>query len=101
MGIGPRWPLTARRPVFGQHHALVLYLGNAAVRNQAAGIELDLDFVPGFADLHTAADPFQRNRVAVAVQRNVSFDIDQALVQAVNLRNPHRQRLQVQPLHGE
>ncbi len=71
------------------------------LRHQAAGIQLDLDFVPGLAHLHAAADPFHRDRVAVAVQRDISFDIDQALLQPVDFRNPRRQRLQMQVFSGE
>ena len=87
--------------MLSQHHSLVLGFGNAPVRHQSAGIELNLDLVSGLAHLYAAADPVHRDRVAVAVQRHIPFDIDQALLQPVDLRNPRRQRLQMQPLDGE
>src|ERR1039458_936196 len=40
--IGPRVSLAARRTMLGEHHSLVLGFGNAPVRHQAAGIELNL-----------------------------------------------------------
>ena len=100
MRIGTRVPLAARRPVLGQQHSLVLGFGDAAMRDQAPGVELNLDLVPGLAHLHAAADPVHRDRIPIAVQRHISFDIDQALMQPVDFRNPRRQRLQVQPFDG-
>jgi hypothetical protein len=47
MRVGPRVSLAARWTMLGQHHSLVLGFGNAPVRDQAAGIELNLDLVPG------------------------------------------------------
>jgi hypothetical protein len=76
MRIGPRVSLAARRTMLGQHHSLLLGFGNAPVRDQAASIELNLDLVPGLTHLHAAADPVRRDRVAVAVQRHIPFDID-------------------------
>jgi hypothetical protein len=78
MWIGSRVSLAAWRTMFGQHHSLLLGFGDAPVRDQAAGIQLNLDLVLGFAYLHTAADPIHRHRIAVTVQRDISFDIDQA-----------------------
>src|SRR6202034_1434347 len=101
MRIGPRVSLAARRTMLGQHHSLVLSFGNAPVRDQTAGIELNLDLVPGLAHLHAAADPVHRNRVPVAVQCDIPFDIDQPLMQPVDLRNPYRQWFQVHSLDGE
>ena len=63
--------------------------------------QLNLDLVLGLAHLHAAADPVHRNRVAVGVQRDIAFDVHHALVQPVDLGNPGRQRLQVQPLDRE
>jgi hypothetical protein len=45
MGIGPCVSLAARRPVLDEHDSLVLGFGDAPVRDQAAGIELNLDLV--------------------------------------------------------
>src|SRR5229473_6762585 len=101
MRIGPRLPLAARRTMLGQQDSLVLGLGNAPVRDHTASIELNLDLVLGLTHLHAAADPVHRDRIAVAVQRDIPFDIDQALMQPVDFRNPRRQRLQMQPLDGE
>src|SRR5437764_7955165 len=101
MRVGPRVSLAARWTMLGQHHSLVLGFGNAPMRDQAAGIELNLDLVLGLAYLHAAADPVHRNRVPVAVQRDIPFDIDQSLMQPVDFRNPHRQWFQVQSLDGE
>ena len=101
MRIGPRVSVAARRPMLREHDSLVLGFGDAPVRHQAAGIELNLDLVPGLAHLHAAADPVHRNRIAVGVERDIAFDVHHALVQPVDLGNPGRQRLQVQPLHRE
>jgi hypothetical protein len=101
MRIGSRVSLTARRTVLGQRYSLLLSFGDAPVSDQAAGIELNLDLALSLAYLHTAADPIHRHRIAVAVQRHIPFDIDQALLQPVDFRNPRRQRLQMQPLDGE
>ena len=98
MRIGTRRPLAARRPVLAERDTLVLGFGDAPVRHQAAGVELNLDLVLGLAHLHAAADPVHWNRIAVAVQRDIPFDIHQALMQPVDFRNPRRQRLQMQPL---
>jgi hypothetical protein len=62
---------------------------------------LNLDLVLGLAHLHAAADPIHRDRIAVAVQRDIPFDIDQPLMQPVDFRNPCRQRFQMQPLDRE
>src|SRR4029077_7312070 len=101
MWIGSRVSLAARRAVLGQHNSLLLGFGDAPVSDQAAGIELNLDLVLSLAHLHATADPVYWDRIAVAVQRHIPFDIDQALLQAVDFRNPRRQRLQMQPLDGE
>src|ERR1017187_6137794 len=98
MRIGPRIALAARAPEIDEHDSLVLGFGDAPVRDQAAGIELNLDLVLGLAHLHAAADPVHRDRIAVAVQRHIPFDIDQTLLQPVDFWNPHRQWLQMQPL---
>src|SRR5882762_5047515 len=90
-----------QRVMLAEHDALVLGFGDAPVRHQAAGIELNLDLVLGLAHLHAAADPIHRHRIAVAVQRHITFDIDQPLLQPVDFRNPRRQRLQMQPLDRE
>ena len=72
-----------------------------AVRDQVAGVQLNLDLVPGLAHLHAAADPVHRHRVAVGVHRDIAFHIHQALMQPVDFRNPRRQRFQMQPLDRE
>src|ERR1700693_4795801 len=101
MWIGPRASLPSWRTMLGQRDSLLLGFGDAPVRDQAAGIELNLDLALRLAYLHTAADPVYRDRIAVAVQRHIPFDIDQALLQPVDFRNPRRQRLQMQPLDGK
>src|SRR5580704_2869592 len=101
MWIGSRASLAAWRTMFGQRDSLLLGFGNAPVRDQAAGIELNLDLVLRLAYLHAPADPVHRDRIAVAVQRDISFDIHQALLQPVDFRNPRRQRFQMQPLDGK
>jgi hypothetical protein len=87
--------------VRGQHHSLVLGFGDAPMRDQAPGIELNLDLVLGLSHLYAAADPVHRDRIAVAIQRDIPFDIDQPLMQSVDFRNPCRQRFQMQPLNCE
>ena len=57
----------------------MLGFGDAPVRDQAARIQLNLDLVPGFAHLHTASDPFQRNRVAVGADCDIAFYIHQTI----------------------
>src|SRR5450755_93689 len=101
MWIGSRASLAAWRSMLGQHDSLLLGFGDAPVSDQAAGIELNLDLVLSLAHLHAAADPIHRDRIAVAVQRHIPFDIDQPLLQPVDFWNPRRQRLQMQPLDGE
>jgi len=51
------------------------------VRDQTSGVQLYLDLVLGLAHLHAAADPLHRNRIAVAVQCHIPFQIDQTLMQ--------------------
>jgi hypothetical protein len=80
MRIGTRRPLPARRPVPGQRDSLVLGFGDAPMRDQAAGIELNLDLILGLAHLNAAADPVHRDGIPVAVYRDIPFHIDQALV---------------------
>src|SRR5260370_373219 len=101
MWIGSRVSLAARRTMFGQRYSLLFSFGDTPVSDQAAGIELNLDLVLSLAFLYTAADPVYRDRIAVAVQRHISFDIDQALLQPVDFRNPRRQRFQMQSLDGK
>jgi hypothetical protein len=64
-------------------------------------IELDVEFVLGFADFDATADPGYGNRVAARVQSDVAFDIDDAFMKPVDLRNPDRKRFQVQAFGGE
>ena len=73
-----------------------LGFGEARVRDDAAGVEFDLDLLACFANLHAAADKSRGNRVAIGVQRHVAFGIDDALMQPVDFRNPRRQWFQVQ-----
>src|ERR1700685_1669937 len=98
MWIGSCASLAAWRTMLGQHDSLLLGFGDAPVRDQAAGIELNLDLVLRLAYLHAPADPVHRDRIAVAVQRDIPFDIHQALLQPVDFRNPRRQWFQMQPL---
>ena len=93
------WPRGGR--CCGQHDPLILGVGDPGVGDQVAGVALNLDLVLGLAHLHAAADPVHRNRVAVGVERDIAFDVHHALMQPVDLGNPGRQRLQVQPLHRE
>jgi hypothetical protein len=53
------------------------------------------DLVLGLAHFHAAADPVQWNGIVVGVQCGVAFDIHQALMQPIDLRNPGRQRFQL------
>jgi len=85
----------------GQHDPLVLGFGHAAVRDQTAGIQLDLDPVLVSRTFHAAADPVHRDRVAVGVQRDVAFHVHQPLMEPVDFGNPGRQRPQMQALQGE
>jgi hypothetical protein len=101
MRIGSCVSLAAWRTVLRQHDSLLLSFGDAPVSDQAADIELNLDLVLSLAYLHTAADPIHRHRIAVTVQRDISFDIDHALLQPVDFGNPRRQRFQMQALDGE
>src|SRR6202046_4756778 len=101
MLIGARLSVAAWRTMLGQRYSLLFGFGDAPVRHQPAGIQLNLDLVLSLAYLHTAADPVHRHRIAVAVQRHIPFDIDQALLQPVDFRNPCRQRFQLQALDGE
>ena len=79
----------------------MLGLGNAAMSDQLAGIELNLDLVFGLSHLHAAPNPLQRDRVPVGVECDITFHVHHALVQAVDLGNPRRQRFQLWPFHGE
>src|SRR5579864_7403217 len=88
MRIGPRVSVAAWWPVLGEHHSLVLGFSDTPVCHQAAGIQLNLDLVLGLAHLHAAADPIYWDRIAVAVQRDVSLDIHQSRMQPVNFWNP-------------
>ena len=72
--------------------ALILLVGDALVSDDVAGIELYLDLVFGLPDLHWVADPRYRDRVAVAVQGYIAFDIHGPLVQTINFWDPHGQR---------
>jgi hypothetical protein len=51
MRVGPRVSLAARRPMLREHDALVLGFGDAPMRDQTAGIKLNLDLVLGLANL--------------------------------------------------
>src|SRR6266853_6181146 len=72
MRIGTRRPLAARRPVLSQRDPLVLGFGDAPVRHQAAGVQLNLDLVLGLAHLHAAADPVHWNRDRKSTRLNSS-----------------------------
>jgi len=91
--IGPFDAFPAGQTVFGQSDALLLWRGNAAVGHDVAQIELDFDAVFGFADLDSAADPGDRHGVPIRLQRDVSFHVDDPLMNPVYLGNPEGQRL--------
>ena len=71
--------LAAGRAGLSQQHSLVLSFGDALMGDQMAGIELDLDFVFGFAHFHSSADPVHRYRVTIAVRSHISFHIHDVL----------------------
>src|SRR5437870_12286324 len=71
------------------------------MRDDVAWIKLDFDLVLGFADFDAPADPGDRNRVTAGVQGDVAFDIDDALMQSVDLRNPDRERFEMRAFDGE
>jgi hypothetical protein len=79
--------------VLGQCDALILDIGDPLMSDAAARIELNVDLVFGFADLHAAADPGGGNREPIGVQRDVALGIDRALLDPVDFRNPDRQWL--------
>jgi len=79
----------------------MLGLGNAAMSDQLAGIELNLDLVFGLSHLHAAPNPLQRDRVPVGVECDIAFHVHHALVQAVDLGNPRWQRFHLWPFHRE
>src|SRR5579862_7134499 len=101
MRIGTFAPLAARRAMFGEADALLLRFNDAGVGGEVAGIELNLYLVIGFAHLDPAANPGDRDRVAIGVQGDVAFDIDGALMEPVDFGNPDWQRLQPRLLDGE
>ena len=71
------------------------------MRDQMAGIELDLDLAAGLTHLDAAADPVNRNRVAIGVHGDVAFHVHHAFVQTIDLGDPGRQRAQMLLLHRE
>jgi|SRR5579862_461324 hypothetical protein len=87
--------------MFGEADALLLRFNDAGVGGEVAGIELNLYLVIGFAHLDPAANPGDRDRVAIGVQGDVAFDIDGALMEPVDFGNPDWQRLQPRLLDGE
>ena len=56
----------------GEQHSFLRCFSYPAVRDQAPGIQLDLDLVPAFAYFHAASDPVQWNRIAVAIEDNAA-----------------------------
>ena len=87
--------------VFSQQDVPILRFGHALVRNKVAGIELDFDLIFGFTHLDTTAEPVNRNRVAIAVERDIAFYVHRAFIQPIDLRNPHRKWSQMLLLHHE
>src|SRR3974390_2869220 len=63
-----------------ERDALILLVGDAFVSDDIAGIKLYLDLVLGLPDLYLAADPRHGDRVTVAVQGYIAFDIHGPLV---------------------
>src|SRR5215472_15247633 len=94
-------PLAARGAMGQKRDALMLLVGDALVSDEVACIELHLDLVLGLPDLYLAADPRYRNRVAVAVQGYIAFDIHGPLMQTINFRDPDGQRFQMPLLEGK
>src|SRR5712671_3026802 len=84
-----------------QRDALLLGFGDTIVDHDVSGIELDLDFAAGFADLNPSASPGVGNRVPVGMQSDIAFDVDDAFVKTVDLRNPGRQWLQARLFQGK
>src|SRR5207248_4452651 len=89
------WAMGAERD------ALILFVGDALVGHDVTRIELDLDLVLGFPNLHATTDPGHRDGVAVAVQGHITFDIHRALVQTIDFGDPGGQRLQMPLLEGK
>ena len=101
MGITTLDALAARGPVFGQGNALLFGFSHTAMSHNAAQIELDFDVVFRLANLNAAADPGDGHGVSIGVQRDVSFDIHDALMKPVDLRNPNGQRFQMHPFDSK
>ena len=80
---------------------MVLTFRHTLVRDDVTRVELDFEFVLGFADLDSASDPGDGNRVSAGVQRDIAFDIDDAFMEPVDRRNPNGQRFQMQLFGGE
>src|SRR6516164_8564585 len=93
--------LATRWAMGRQRDALMLLVGDALVGDDVTCIELHRDLVLGLPDLYLATDPRHRDRVAVAVQGYIAFDIHGPLLQTINLRDPHGQRLQMPLLEGK
>jgi hypothetical protein len=64
--------LPARRPMFGEGDPLLLWSHGADMRDDVARIELELDLVPGLANLYPPPDPGDRNRVANRMHGDIS-----------------------------
>src|SRR5437868_14270559 len=93
--------LAPRRTVFGQGDPMLKLVNDAVVSDEAAGVELNVNLVLGLAHFDSAANPGDRNRVAVGVKGDVALDIYHALVQPVDLRYPEPQPLPMKLLAGE
>src|SRR5580692_591206 len=101
MRVGPLAAPATLAAVFSQQDVPILRFGHALVRNKVAGIELDLDLIFAFTHLDTTAKPVNRNRVAIAVERDIAFHVHHAFMQPIDLRNPRREWSEMLLLHHE
>src|ERR1700746_710391 len=73
--------LAARGAMDQKGDALIMLVGDAFVSNDIAWIELRLDLVLDLPNLYWAPDPRPRERLPLAVQGYIAFDIHGPLVQ--------------------
>ena len=62
---------------------------------------IDVDPVLRFANLERSADQAPRHRVPVSMDVDITFDINETVMQRVDLRDEQRQGLEMGPFRGE